>query len=174
MWFFERIECKKKNLIEPAHEIVVLITQATSEGSGETAQMCSLARAFAVRTQYESMKVGVQLKIRHLIPLDSCGCAFEFPVDNLRWTKITIISWAGSYDGCSVRTEQQRDSLACTPTQSGQWWVRTEQQRADQPAHPHSLISIFVVDCLVTVMGYTMLNFSPFITLLIITQFWVY
>ena len=34
---------------EPAHEIVVLITYATSEGSGEPAYPRSLARAFAVR-----------------------------------------------------------------------------------------------------------------------------
>ena len=32
---------------EPAHEIMVLITQATSEGSGESAHVRSLARAVA-------------------------------------------------------------------------------------------------------------------------------
>ena len=41
--------------IEPAHEIMVLITQATSESSDKPAHPCSLARAFAVRTQ--SMEV---------------------------------------------------------------------------------------------------------------------
>ena len=40
---------------EPAHEIIVLITQATSEGSGKPAGPRSLTRAFAVRTQ--SMEV---------------------------------------------------------------------------------------------------------------------
>ena len=35
---------------EPAHEIMVLITKAASEGSGEPAHSRSLARAFAVRT----------------------------------------------------------------------------------------------------------------------------
>ena len=35
---------------EPTHEIMVLNTQATSEGSGEPAHPRSLARAFAVRT----------------------------------------------------------------------------------------------------------------------------
>ena len=35
---------------EPAHEIMVLITWATSEGSGEHAHPHSFARAFAVRT----------------------------------------------------------------------------------------------------------------------------
>ena len=35
---------------EPAHEIIVFITQATSDGSGEPAHARSLARAFAVRT----------------------------------------------------------------------------------------------------------------------------
>ena len=36
--------------IEPANEIMVLITYATSEGSGEPAQPRSLARASTVRT----------------------------------------------------------------------------------------------------------------------------
>ena len=36
--------------IEPAHEIMVLITQATSEGSGEPAHPRSCARAFTVHT----------------------------------------------------------------------------------------------------------------------------
>ena len=40
----------KKTTFEPAHEIMVLITQATSEGSGEPAHLCSRPRAFAVRT----------------------------------------------------------------------------------------------------------------------------
>ena len=35
---------------EPAHEIMVLITQATSEGSGQHTYLYSLARAIAVRT----------------------------------------------------------------------------------------------------------------------------
>ena len=35
---------------EPAHAIMVLITQVTSEGSGESAHSRSLARAFAIRT----------------------------------------------------------------------------------------------------------------------------
>ena len=37
-------------IFEPAHEIMVLITQATSEGPGEPAHPRSLARVFAVRT----------------------------------------------------------------------------------------------------------------------------
>ena len=40
---------------EPAHEIMVLITYATSKGSGEPVHARSLARAFAVLTQ--SMEV---------------------------------------------------------------------------------------------------------------------
>ena len=35
---------------EPAHEIMVFIAQATSEGSDQPAHPCSLTRAFAVRT----------------------------------------------------------------------------------------------------------------------------
>ena len=37
-------------IYEPAREIMVLITKATSEGSGEPAHSRSLARAFAVYT----------------------------------------------------------------------------------------------------------------------------
>ena len=37
-------------LIKPAHEIMVLITQATSEGSGKPVHPRSLATAFPVRT----------------------------------------------------------------------------------------------------------------------------
>ena len=37
-------------LNEPAHEIMVLTTQATSEGSGEPVHPRSLARAFALNT----------------------------------------------------------------------------------------------------------------------------
>ena len=37
-------------VIEPAHKIMVLIIEATSEGSGEPAHPRSLPRAFAVRT----------------------------------------------------------------------------------------------------------------------------
>ena len=37
-------------LFEPAHEIMVLITSATSEGSDKPAYLRSLARAFAVCT----------------------------------------------------------------------------------------------------------------------------
>ena len=68
-----------------AHEIMVLITQATSEGSGEPARPRSLDRAFAVRTPepplFAHMEYGsrqrVRPKIRHLTPLDGCACAFE-------------------------------------------------------------------------------------------------
>ena len=40
----------KQTLIEPAHEIMVLIIQATSEGSGQPAHPRSLTRAFIVCT----------------------------------------------------------------------------------------------------------------------------
>ena len=40
----------RQTLSEPAHEIMVLITKATMEGSGEPAHARSLASAFAVRT----------------------------------------------------------------------------------------------------------------------------
>ena len=63
-------------MYEPAHEIMVLITQATSEGSGEPAHLCSLARDFTVRTQEGSGR-RVGQKIRHLAPLDGCVCVLE-------------------------------------------------------------------------------------------------
>ena len=76
---------------------VVLITKVTSEGSGEPANLRSLATAFAVCThevsQYGSRQK-VQPKIGHLVPLDGCVCASE------EWVyggqKSAIISWAGS------------------------------------------------------------------------------
>ena len=40
----------KQTTNEPAHEIMVLITKAASEGSGEPAYPRSLARAITVRT----------------------------------------------------------------------------------------------------------------------------
>ena len=39
-----------ENAFEPVHEIMVLITKATSEGSGEPAHLHSLARVFTVHT----------------------------------------------------------------------------------------------------------------------------
>ena len=41
---------QNKRIFEPAHEIIVLISQAISEGSDESALVRSLARAFAVNT----------------------------------------------------------------------------------------------------------------------------
>ena len=45
-----------------------------SDGSGEPAHPAHLARAFAVRTHEV---YGSRRKIRHLVPLDGCTCAFE-------------------------------------------------------------------------------------------------
>ena len=58
---------------EPAHEILVLYTYATSEGLGEPVHPRSLATAFAVRT-HELWK---WTKIRPIGPLGGCACAFE-------------------------------------------------------------------------------------------------
>ena len=75
----------KRTIKEPAHEIMVLITFATSEGSGEPAHPRGLAKAFAVR---------VGPKIRHLAIPDDCACAFKerFTEDEkyhnlMRWLK---------------------------------------------------------------------------------------
>ena len=46
----QQIWMSEKKVNEPAHEVMVLITEATSQGSGEPARPRSLARAFAVST----------------------------------------------------------------------------------------------------------------------------
>ena len=61
---------------EPVHEIIVLITSATSEVSGEPAHMHSLAEALAVVHKYGSRR-RVQPQIGHLAPLDGCARTFE-------------------------------------------------------------------------------------------------
>ena len=89
------ISPKLLGTFEPAHEIMVLITYATSEDSGEPAHPRSLARAFAVRTHKvwkwtkgptehqisTHIKYGsgrrVRPNIRYLPPLGGCACAFE-------------------------------------------------------------------------------------------------
>ena len=62
---------------EPAHEIMVLTTQVTSEGSGKPVHLYSLPEPL----QFTHMKYGsrrrVRPKIRHLAPLDGCACTFE-------------------------------------------------------------------------------------------------
>ena len=59
---------------EPIHEIIVLITQATSEGSGDPA--VSPEPSLFAHTKYGSRR-RVRPKIRHLAPLDGYECAFE-------------------------------------------------------------------------------------------------
>ena len=64
---------------EPAHEIMVLITKATSERTGEPAQSRQSLRgetALFVYMKYGSRR-RARTKIRHLAPLDGCACAFE-------------------------------------------------------------------------------------------------
>ena len=46
-----KIQTQVYDLFEPAHKIMVLITQAYWDGSGEPAHLHSLTRAFSVRTQ---------------------------------------------------------------------------------------------------------------------------
>ena len=86
---FLSYECELNDhilLFQPAHEIMVLITQANREGSGEPALPRSLTWAFAVRIHevwnslFAHMKHGsrlkVQPKIRHLALLDGCECVY--------------------------------------------------------------------------------------------------
>ena len=51
-----KVNIFKANLYEPAHEGLVLITKATSEGSGEPAHPRSLARVIDVRMKYGSRR----------------------------------------------------------------------------------------------------------------------
>ena len=60
---------------EPAREKGVFTTQATSKGSGETAQKRSLARAFAVRRPLRSF----EQKRMSVAQIVDCSCAFEEP-----------------------------------------------------------------------------------------------
>ena len=92
-------ECQKKEiyfLIEPAHEIMVLITQATSEGSGEPVHRRSLARAFAGRTH----KVWKQMKgpTRSQTSSPIGWLRMHIWRISLRRTKSAIVSWDGSID----------------------------------------------------------------------------
>ena len=57
--------------------IMVFITKATSDGSGEPAHPRSLTRAFAVRTHEVWKKMKGLRKIRHLSPLDGCACVMK-------------------------------------------------------------------------------------------------
>ena len=61
---------------EPAHEIMILITYANSEGSGEPGHPLSLTTAFTVRT-HKVWRLTKVPKIRHLVPLDACTCTFR-------------------------------------------------------------------------------------------------
>ena len=61
-------------LFEPAHEIMVLITQATSEGSDKPAQ--SRQSLHCSHMKYGSRR-RVRPKIRHLALLDGCACMFD-------------------------------------------------------------------------------------------------
>ena len=81
---------------EQAHEIMVLITKATSEGSGELGHPRSLARAFAVRPH----EVWKQTKGPTKYQTSSPTGWLHMRVWrlHLRRTKSAIISWAGSFD----------------------------------------------------------------------------
>ena len=83
-----------QRLIEPAHEIMVLIIYATSEGSGEPAYQRSLAWAFAVRTHKVWKYTKGPTKTQ---TFSSTGwLRMRFCRMSLRRTKSAIISWDGS------------------------------------------------------------------------------
>ena len=82
--------------IAPAHEIMVLITLATSDSSGEPAHLRSLARAFAVRTHEVWKKTKGQTK--HQISSSTGWLRMCIWRMNLRRMKSTIMSWHGSFD----------------------------------------------------------------------------
>ena len=47
---------------EPGHEILIRMALSSNEGSGESAHVCRLARAFAARIHKVWMKVNTQIK----------------------------------------------------------------------------------------------------------------
>ena len=55
---------------EPAHEIIVLTTQATSEGSSKPEYLRSLPKPSLFAHMKHESRRRVQQKIRHLAPLD--------------------------------------------------------------------------------------------------------
>ena len=57
---------------EPAHEIVVLIAYATSEGSGEPEPSL-----FAYMNYGSGQRVRPKFRHLHVAPLDDCACVFE-------------------------------------------------------------------------------------------------
>ena len=74
---------------------MVLITQATSEDSGEPAHSRSLARAFAVRIHEVWKKMKSPTKSQTSSPTGWQG--MHVWRMSLRMTKSAIISWAGSF-----------------------------------------------------------------------------
>ena len=69
IWFFS------KN--EPAHEIIVLITKATNEGSASMRIRAVLPEPSLLAHMKYGSRRRVCPKVRHLAPLVGCACAFE-------------------------------------------------------------------------------------------------
>ena len=104
------------SLFEPAHEIMVLIAYANSEGSGETAHLSPEPSLFA-HMKYGSRR-RARPKTRHLAPLDGCACVKnEFTEDEkchnlMSW----LISFYRSYfeDKSGGPFEFARKYIHCT------------------------------------------------------------
>ena len=163
----------------PAHEIKVIITNATSEGSGEPAQSRQSHRCYRGRRR-------VRPKIIHLAPtgwLRMRVWKMSFTEDekchnHMRWLNLLfrILFYRGFQCYCHcVRVSISPRLLFVLFRKS--WWPCAEQDLffwlshwvvlylmsrhekklfvpyrnnngADQPVHPRSLISAFVVRCL--------------------------
>ena len=105
---------------KPAHVIMVLITKATSEGSGEPAHLRSLSRAFAVRTHEEWKSTKGPTK--NLTSSPTGWLRMRVWRMSLWRKKSAIISWHGSFVvflGVGLRTGTSGRQLL--PEHNQQW-----------------------------------------------------
>ena len=115
------LELSSQTTNEPAHEIMVLIAKATSEGSGEPAHHCSHTWTMEVdegKTKKQTSSPTVWLRM-HIWKM------------NLRRTKSAKISWIGSNDIQFTRIEESITVhlvLMCT-------WCFHYFQKTGSPSH---------------------------------------
>ena len=79
----------------PVYEIPVLIASMSSEGSGEPAHMCRLARAFAARMAKYGFRYSYRQKLSLLTPLDVAAWTFKRDINAI--DKYTEISCTGPF-----------------------------------------------------------------------------
>ena len=108
------------------------IQKLGSEGGDQSAQMCRLICVFAVHKSHQTCFLMVWFK--H-------ACTSSCKIQNLHYLCIQ----RPSYTGCLIRYEPGHKKT-CLMSYAN-------NKAADQPAHPCSLISTFVVRCLDSVMS---------------------